>query len=124
MYTKKSENEDIGRIFFETLESEIRKVCDMIKYKKEMIFTNDDKRKYEESTHCHICGNSEFTEEDWKVRDHCHTYIHTKLYLFTLAPTTISRLISMGGVKYTINYLQKIRKYKRKIKVRLHYWKT
>ncbi len=23
-----------------------------------------------------------------------------------------------------INYLQKIRKYKRKIKVRLHYWKT
>ena len=41
------------------------------------------------------------------------TYIHTKLYLLTLAPTTISRLISMGGVKYTINYLQKIRKYKK-----------
>ncbi len=53
-----------------------------------------------------------------------YTYIHTKLYLLTLAPTTISRLISMGGVKYTINYLQKIRKYKKKIKVRLHYWKT
>ena len=55
---------------------------------------------------------------------HTYIYIHTKLYLLTLAPTTISRLISMGGVKYTINYLQKIRKYKKKIKVRLHYWKT
>ncbi len=53
-----------------------------------------------------------------------YIYIHTKLYLLTLAPTAISRLISMGGVKYTINYLQKIRKYKKKIKVRLHYWKT
>ncbi len=65
IYTKKSEDEDIGRIFFETLESEIRKVCDMIKYQKEMIFTEDDKRKYEESTNCHICGKSEFTETDW-----------------------------------------------------------
>ena len=37
-----------------------------------MIFTEEDKRKYEESTNCHICGNNEFTEEDWKVRDHCH----------------------------------------------------
>ncbi len=30
IYTKKSDNEDIGRIFFETIETEIRKVCDMI----------------------------------------------------------------------------------------------
>ncbi len=36
MYTKKSEEEDIGRIFFETLETEIRKVCDMIKHKRGM----------------------------------------------------------------------------------------
>ncbi len=72
MYTKKSEDEDIGWIFFETLESEIRKVCDLIKYEKEMILTDDDKRKYKESIHCHICGKSEFTEKDWKVRDHCH----------------------------------------------------
>ena len=69
MYTKKSK--DIGWILFETLESEIRKVCDLIKYLK-MIFTEEDKRKYKESTNCDICGNSEFTEEDWKVRDHCH----------------------------------------------------
>ena len=37
-----------------------------------MILPDDDKRKYKESTNCHICGNSEFTEKDWKVRDHCH----------------------------------------------------
>ncbi len=72
MYMKKSKDKDIGRIFFETLESEIRKVCDMIKYEKEMILTDDDKRKYKESTDCHICGKSEFTEKDWKVIDHCH----------------------------------------------------
>ena len=72
MYTRKSEDEDIGRIYFETLESEIRKVCDMIKYEKEMVLTDDDKRKYKESTNCHICGKSKFTEKDWKVRDHCH----------------------------------------------------
>ncbi len=72
MYTKKSEDEHIRRIFCETLESEIRKVCDLIKYPKKMIFTKEDKRKYEESTNCHICGNSEFIEENWKVRDHCH----------------------------------------------------
>ena len=45
----------------------------MIKSLKKMIFTEDNKRKYEESTNCHICGKSEFTEKDWKVRDHCHT---------------------------------------------------
>jgi hypothetical protein len=45
-----------------------------------------------------------------------HTYIQT---LFTHAKL-ISRLISMGGVKYTINNLQKIRKYKRKTEVRLY----
>ena len=45
----------------------------MIKSPKTMIFTEDNKRKYEESTNCHICGKSEFTEKDWKVRDHCHT---------------------------------------------------
>ena len=72
MYMKKSEDEDIGQIFFETLKSEIREVCDLIKCEKEMIFTDDDNRKYKESTHCHICGKSEFTEKDWKVRDHCH----------------------------------------------------
>ena len=69
MYTKKSQDEDIGQIFFETLETELRKVCDLIE--KEMIFTDDDKRTYEESTHCHICGK-EFSETDCKVRDHCH----------------------------------------------------
>ena len=70
MYTKKSEDEDIGRIFFETLETEVRKVRDLIKH-EEMIFTDDDKRTYEESTHCHICGK-EFSQTDRKVRDHCH----------------------------------------------------
>jgi hypothetical protein len=33
--------------------------------------------------------------------------------LTTLASTTVRRLISMRGVKYRINYLQKIKKYKK-----------
>ncbi len=39
MCTKKSEDKDIGWIFFKTLETEIRKVCDLIKCEKEMVFT-------------------------------------------------------------------------------------
>jgi hypothetical protein len=42
-----------------------------------------------------------------------HTYSTCKLYLTTLAPTTVRRLISMKGVKYRINYLQKIKNYER-----------
>ena len=61
IYTKKSEDEDIRRIFCETLETKAREVCDMIKYPKKMIFTEDDKRKYKES-------RKGFSE----VRDHCH----------------------------------------------------
>ncbi len=41
----------------------------MTKYEKKMILTDDDKREYEESTHCHICGK-EFSETDRKVKDH------------------------------------------------------
>ncbi len=70
IYTKKSEDEDIGRIFFETLESEIRKVCDMIKYPKKMK-KGEGKREYDSATNCHICGKG-FSETDRKVKDHCH----------------------------------------------------
>lgn len=34
-----------------------------------MIFEESDKKKYEASTKCHICGRK--LKED-KVRDHCH----------------------------------------------------
>ena len=49
IYTKKSKDENIGWIFFEAQESEIQKVCDMIKYQNEMIFTQKDKRIDKES---------------------------------------------------------------------------
>jgi hypothetical protein len=46
------------------------------------------------------------------VSDSEITFIHTyKLYLTTLASTTVGRLISMRGVKYKINYLQEMKKY-------------
>ncbi len=70
MCTKKSEDEDIGRIFFKILETEIRKVCDMIKYKREMK-KGDGERELsgDKATNCHICGKG-FSETDRKVKDH------------------------------------------------------
>ena len=73
IYTKKSEDGGIGRIFFETLETKIREVCDMIKYPKKMIFTEEDKRKYDSATNCHICGKG-FSETNRKVSVHCHIF--------------------------------------------------
>ena len=40
-----------------------------------MIFTDEDKRNYDEATKCHICGKDGFIEGDerkMKVTDHCH----------------------------------------------------
>ena len=36
-----------------------------------MIYRLDDKRKFDRATKCWIC-NEPFTEQDNKVRDHCH----------------------------------------------------
>jgi len=33
--------------------------------------TNEDEQNFQKSTKCHICGKT-FTNEDVRVRDHCH----------------------------------------------------
>jgi len=33
--------------------------------------TNEDEQNFQKSTKCHICGKK-FTNEDVRVRDHCH----------------------------------------------------
>ena len=81
-YTKQSEDEDIAKIFVETLEKNIREIYDKFwnphnnKYMlaKNMIFGEKERKIYEESTNCHICKQS-LTPSDktnHNVRDHCH----------------------------------------------------
>ena len=69
-YTAKSEDEDVAQIFVNRVEKEVRSI-----YKdhppKKMIFTKRDIAIFEKSTSCWICGEG-FTDDDEKVRDHCH----------------------------------------------------
>jgi len=78
-YTAKSEDDDVAQIFLEQLEKDLRCIWSMKKFKDpaNMIFTEEDKRSYDEATECHIRGmpEDEFDEggeKKMKVRDHCH----------------------------------------------------
>ncbi|XP_065645675.1 uncharacterized protein LOC136076133 [Hydra vulgaris] len=69
-FTASSETDDVAQIFVDSLQEDIKKIYDMIKFSKKMIFTNKNKYDFDEATECHICG--EYLGED-RVRDHCHT---------------------------------------------------
>ena len=73
-YTKKSEDEDISKIFVETLEKNIREIYNEFKFPKGMIFGDLEREIYEKSTRCHICKDdlTPGDETDYTVRDHCH----------------------------------------------------
>ena len=67
-YTKTTpEEEDAMKVFIEWLEEDVRALAN-IKV-KEMIFTEEDKKRFNEEKECWICG--EPLNND-KVRDHCH----------------------------------------------------
>ena len=69
-FTATSEDEDVAEKFVKELEQEVKSI-----YKdhppKKMIFTKKENAKYEKSESCWMCGG-EFTDQDYKVRDHCH----------------------------------------------------
>ena len=65
--------EDVGQIFVEMLERDIKTIHKEFDFAKKMIFTEEDKKVHEESEDCWICGLS--LKKDGvvdKVRDHCH----------------------------------------------------
>ncbi|XP_065652769.1 uncharacterized protein LOC136080089 [Hydra vulgaris] len=68
-FTANSEEDNVAQIFVDRLEEDIKKVCNRINFKKDMIYTHENKKDFNEATECHICG--EDLGED-KVRDHCH----------------------------------------------------
>ena len=67
-YTKtKPEEEDAMEVFIKWLEEDVRALANI--KKKEIIFTEEDKKQYYKAEDCWICGNA--LNED-QVRDHCH----------------------------------------------------
>ena len=67
-YTKeKPEDPDAMDIFIEWLQEDVKAIANI--KPKEMVFTEEDKKQFNESSDCWICG--EELKND-RVRDHCH----------------------------------------------------
>jgi len=69
IYVKKSDDDDVAKIFVDMLENEVKKIYNQFKFKKDMIFDKQDEKAFRKAIKCHICD-----EElgDDRVRDHCH----------------------------------------------------
>ena len=57
-YTKRSEDEDVGQIFFNRLEEDIKALYDEFKFPKKIILTKENKRDFRKAIRCHICGKN------------------------------------------------------------------
>ena len=68
-YTMTHEDENIGRVFVDYLEKDIRKIYQKFRYKKDMRITPIQERDFQFETVCHICEKPLSGD---KVRDHCH----------------------------------------------------
>ena len=68
-YIKKEEEPDVEDVFVKWLEEDVKEIAN-IKPKK-MIFTEEDKKQYNTTSDCWICGE-EIKNTNDKVRDHCH----------------------------------------------------
>ena len=76
-YTADSpDDNDVPRLFIESLESDIKQIYNKFKIPKKIVMTREDKIDYSKATHCHICEgelDEETDDENYrKVRDHCH----------------------------------------------------
>ena len=70
IYTKKSEDEDISKVFVEKLTELTKGIYnDFYLRPKPLRLTRAEQKSFEEATICHICSKK--LEKD-KVRDHCH----------------------------------------------------
>ena len=71
VYRAKDDNEDIGEIFVEKLEEEIKRIQEEFDFSAKMIpLTKEEQCEFENASVCWIC-QKEFGESK-KVRDHCH----------------------------------------------------
>ena len=71
LFRAKSGEEDIGAIFVEMLEEDIKRIYKKFEFSKKMIFTFKDKGDFEKAEICWI-WQGKFDEKQKKVRDHCH----------------------------------------------------
>ena len=70
IYTKKSEDEDIAKVFVEKLTEVTKGIYnDFYQRPKPLRLTSAEQKSFEEAKTCHIC-NCELKKD--KVRDHCH----------------------------------------------------
>ena len=66
-------DEDVGQIFVEMLERDLRKIHKEFDFAKKMIFTRENREVFEKAENCWICGRSLRKEGVIdRVRDHCH----------------------------------------------------
>ena len=68
-YTIREEDENVGRVFVESLEKDIKEIYHKFKWKRNMRITKEEQKDFGKATVCHIC---EYLLNDDKVRDHCH----------------------------------------------------
>ena len=70
IYTKKSEDEDIAKVFVEKLTEVTKGIYnDFYRRPKPLRLTQEEQKSFEKEVTCHICSHE--LKED-KVRDHCH----------------------------------------------------
>ncbi len=80
--TISEEDEDMGKLFVETLSEDLKPIYEILKTPKPMIMSNSDKTAYEKSEKCYACGiqfeserineKTKKKEKIVKCRDHCH----------------------------------------------------
>ncbi len=75
--TISEENEDMGKLFVETLSEDLRPIYKILKTPKSMVMSDSDKTKHKDSKNCYACGIRFGTERQneekvVKCRDHCH----------------------------------------------------
>ena len=68
-YTVGEQDENIGKIFVEKLERDIKEIYVKFKFKRCMRITREERQEFQSETVCHIC---ESLLNGNKVRDHCH----------------------------------------------------
>jgi len=69
-YTAENEDDDVAQIFVNTLEADIKRIYNKLNFPKKMILTNDESKRYQKATTCHICDDK--LNDRAKVWDHCH----------------------------------------------------
>ena len=70
-YTMKSKEDDVAPKFVDMLEKDVKSIYKIFGKPKRMIFGENEKIEFENAEKCWLC-NGEFSEDDKKVRDHCH----------------------------------------------------